>query len=260
VTISFAGLVGIFVGSFLNVVVYRAPLGLSVSSPRSFCPTCRRQLTWWENVPVVSWLALRGRCRTCHLPISIRYPLVEVSTGVAFALVTWAWHGNVVAAAYCCLAATMIAVGLIEYGGQRSPLSVAASGTVAALVIVVVGAGVQGKWPIVVGSLIGTSVAALTFAVLRSIDPECRDPRGHGRTALLVAGCWVGGLGLVPAAVGAGLWIAVYFACMVAAWSRTRQTLGGGPGSDSPRLHPVVGTPLVSALAVALAASLIVKG
>ena len=61
-----AGVVGLFVGSFLNVVVYRTPLGLSVSAPRSFCPTCRRQLTWWENVPIGSWVALRGRCRTCR--------------------------------------------------------------------------------------------------------------------------------------------------------------------------------------------------
>ena len=228
-TISFAGLVGVFVGSFLNVVVYRAPLGLSVSSPRSFCPTCRRQLTWWENVPVVSWLALKGRCRTCHVPISIRYPLVELSTGVIFALVTWAWHGNIVAAAYCCLAATMTAIGLIEYGGQRSPLSVAALGTVTAQAIIVVGAGVQGHWRIVEGSLIGTSIAVISFTLLRSADPDCRDPRGHGRTSLLVAGCWIGGLGLWPAVVGAGVWIVTYLVCMTGAWSLARQTAGWRP-------------------------------
>ena len=80
VALPLAGVVGLFVGSFLNVVVYRAPLGLSVAAPRSFCPTCERQLHWWENVPVVSWLALRGRCHTCHQPISVRYPLVELAT------------------------------------------------------------------------------------------------------------------------------------------------------------------------------------
>ncbi len=117
-----AGIVGLFIGSFLNVVVYRAPLGLSVSSPRSFCPTCDRQLVWWENVPVVSWLALRGRCHTCHEPISARYPLVEATTAVAFAFVAWGWHGSLITAGYCVLAATAISVGLIEYGGHRSPL------------------------------------------------------------------------------------------------------------------------------------------
>src|SRR5664280_3022890 len=76
VTIPVAVIVGLFVGSFLNVVVYRIPLGLSVAKPRSFCPTCDRQLKWWENVPVVSWVALRGHCHTCHEPISARYPFV----------------------------------------------------------------------------------------------------------------------------------------------------------------------------------------
>ena len=61
VVIPLAVVVGLIVGSFLNVVVYRAPLGLSVSTPRSFCPTCDRQLAWWENIPLGSWLFLRGR-------------------------------------------------------------------------------------------------------------------------------------------------------------------------------------------------------
>src|ERR1700734_649119 len=111
-TISCAGLIGVFVGSFLNVVIYRTPLGLSVNSPRSFCPTCERQLAWWENIPIVSWIGLKGRCRTCGTPISIRYPLVELSTGIVFALVTWAWDGTIVSAAYCVLAAAMVAVSL----------------------------------------------------------------------------------------------------------------------------------------------------
>src|SRR5271156_4004784 len=122
VVIPLGTIVGLFVGSFLNVVIYRAPLGLSVSRPRSFCPTCDRQLQWWENVPVVSWLALRGRCRTCRQPISPRYPLVELSTGVVFGLIVWGWHGQMAAVGYCVLAAGMIAVGLIELEGQRAPV------------------------------------------------------------------------------------------------------------------------------------------
>ena len=77
-------LFGLVVGSFLNVVVHRLPLeGESVLRPlRSRCPSCRHELTWWENVPVVSWLALRGRCRTCGWPIPIRYPLVELANAL----------------------------------------------------------------------------------------------------------------------------------------------------------------------------------
>ena len=217
-TISVTGVVGLFVGSFLNVVVYRTPLGLSVSTPRSFCPTCRRQLTWWENIPIASWIGLRGRCRTCHVRISVRYPLVELATGVSFALVTWAWQGTLVSAGYCCLSASMIAVGLIEFGGKRSPLSVAAIGTGAALLLIVIGAGWHHQWRIVVGSLAGTLVAAIAFAALRGADPNCSDPVARS-VCTAAAGCWLGGLGLVPTATGAGFWILTYFVWMVGAWA-----------------------------------------
>lgn len=84
----FAFLVGICVGSFLNVVIARVPEGLSVSKPRSRCPKCGHQLSWYENVPLLSWLVLRGRCRGCKAPISIRYPVVELLVGLlALALV-----------------------------------------------------------------------------------------------------------------------------------------------------------------------------
>ncbi len=261
VTIFIAGIFGLFVGSFLNVVVYRSPLELSVSSPRSFCPSCKRQLTWWENIPVGSWIALRGRCRTCHLPISPRYPLVELATGIAFGLVTWAWHGTFVSAAYCCLAAAMIAVGLIEFDGHRAPLSIAAIGTGAALVVIVAGGVWEHHWRIVIGAVVGTMVASIVFGGLRRADPECRDPRGHGRSALLIAGCWIGGLGLGPAAVGVAAWIVVYFLCMVGAWRLAGVRPSAGAGQQPPRkVHPVVATPLVSAIAVGLAASLVVWG
>jgi leader peptidase (prepilin peptidase)/N-methyltransferase len=257
-TVPFAGIVGLLVGSFLNVVIYRSPLGLSVTTPRSFCPTCQRQLHWWENIPVASWLALRGRCHGCHQPISARYPLVELSTGIVFALVTWAWHGTIVAAAYCLLAAGMIAISLIEYGGKRAPLSVAAISTIGAQLIIVVGAGWQHHWRIVGGSLTGTAVAIVVYALLRSLDPDCADPRGHGRSALLIAGCWAGGLGLEPLAIGAATWIVTYFLCMTGAWSAARLLSGSAPAPEPvPPISPVLAVPLVSALGVALAASLI---
>ncbi len=260
-TIVIAGVFGIFVGSFLNVVVYRAPRGLSVSSPRSFCPVCKRQLAWWENIPVGSWIVLRGRCRTCHLPISLRYPLVELATGIIFGLVTWAWHGTLFSAAYCCLAAAMIAVSLIELDGQRAPLSIAAIGTGAALVIIVAGGAWQHHWYAVIGALAGTIAAWVVVAALRRADPACRDPRGHGRTALLIAGCWLGGLGLGPTALGVTAWIAVYFVCMVGAWRLARVSSSPAGGQHPGRtLHPIVAAPLVPAIAVGLAASLVVWG
>ncbi len=97
----FVWLLGLCVGSFLNVVVYRLPRDLSVAEPRwSFCPTCRRTLSWIENLPLLSWLLQAGRCRGCRQPISPQYPLVEACTGLAFVL---AYHALFLADAWSAL-------------------------------------------------------------------------------------------------------------------------------------------------------------
>jgi leader peptidase (prepilin peptidase) / N-methyltransferase len=83
----FAGLVGLTFGSFLNVCLSRWPASESVVKPRSHCRGCGRTLAWWENVPLLSWLALRGCCRTCHARISWRYPLVELAVGALWAAI-----------------------------------------------------------------------------------------------------------------------------------------------------------------------------
>ena len=83
----FAGLLGLAIGSFLNVVVYRVPAGRSLT-PDSACPNCGTAIRRRDNIPIVSWLLLRGKCRGCAQPISARYPLVEAGTAVAFVLVT----------------------------------------------------------------------------------------------------------------------------------------------------------------------------
>jgi leader peptidase (prepilin peptidase)/N-methyltransferase len=85
------GVLGLAIGSFLNVVVYRVPNGKSVVAPPSACPNCGMQIRPRDNVPVLSWLALRGKCRGCATSISRRYPLVELGTGLFFAAVT-AWY------------------------------------------------------------------------------------------------------------------------------------------------------------------------
>jgi leader peptidase (prepilin peptidase)/N-methyltransferase len=85
----FAGLFGLLFGSFLNVCLSRWPEGESVVKPRSHCSSCGRTLKWWENVPLISWLALRRRCRTCGERIGWRHPLVELATGVLWATIAW---------------------------------------------------------------------------------------------------------------------------------------------------------------------------
>lgn len=90
----FAGILGMLIGSFLNVVIYRVPAGLSVVSPASRCPVCETPIRWYDNIPVFSWLWLRAKCRTCKTPISARYAGVELLVGVLAAIFWWQVGGN----------------------------------------------------------------------------------------------------------------------------------------------------------------------
>jgi leader peptidase (prepilin peptidase)/N-methyltransferase len=90
----FAGLLGLAFGSFLNVCLSRWPEGESIVQPRSHCRNCDHTLAWWENVPLVSWLVLRGRCRNCRAWIGWRYPLVELAVGALWAFVGWRLFGS----------------------------------------------------------------------------------------------------------------------------------------------------------------------
>ncbi len=87
--------IGACIGSFLNVVIYRVPLGMSVNEPkRSFCPLCKKAIPMWLNIPLVSWLGLRGRCKECHAPIPFRYFAVELLTALLFVAVWWVVAGQ----------------------------------------------------------------------------------------------------------------------------------------------------------------------
>ena len=85
-----AAVFGACIGSFLNVVIYRLPLGQSLVTPPSRCPQCGYRLKWYDNIPILGWLLLGGRCRECRNRISIQYPIVELTTAVLFVLVVWA--------------------------------------------------------------------------------------------------------------------------------------------------------------------------
>ena len=107
-------MLGLLVGSFLNVVIHRVPLKQSVIRPRSRCPGCGTQLAERDNIPVVSWLLLRGRCRTCAMPIPPRYPLVELLTGALFALVGLRFGADWAVPAYLVLVAALVAISFID--------------------------------------------------------------------------------------------------------------------------------------------------
>lgn len=107
---------GLMIGSFLNVVIYRLPLGENLSKPRSKCPGCGQMIRWYDNIPVVSWVLLRARCRNCSTRISLRYPMVELLCGVCFFFAARAWLPDFATTAVCCIAlALLIAISYIDW-------------------------------------------------------------------------------------------------------------------------------------------------
>lgn len=137
--LAFAGCLGLVCGSFANVLIYRLPRCESVVFPGSHCPACGTPIPWYLNIPVLSFLALRGRCASCKVPISPRYPLVEASTGLLFLACAWAWGPTVKAgwgAAFCLLC---LPLGLIDLEHQILPDRLTYPGLAAGLLFSVTG-------------------------------------------------------------------------------------------------------------------------
>src|SRR6516164_4594459 len=103
-------LFGLIIGSFLNVTIHRWPRGRSVIRPRSHCVRCRKMIAWYDNIPLVSYIVLGGRCRYCKRKISIRYPLVELLTGLLFFYLVLTQGANLAAVKICVFAAIMVAL------------------------------------------------------------------------------------------------------------------------------------------------------
>jgi leader peptidase (prepilin peptidase)/N-methyltransferase len=142
----FAMVFGLVVGSFLNVVIHRVPRGESIVTPGSRCPGCGHSLSAWENIPVFSYLAQRGRCRGCGTSISLRYPAIEVLTGVLFAAVV-AIHGpQAMTLIWLAFVAALIAAAAIDFDHRIIPDAISLGGLLFALVAVPV-VHVAGGWP-----------------------------------------------------------------------------------------------------------------
>lgn len=123
---------GCMVGSFLNVCIHRMPLGLSVVNPPSHCPHCKYSIPWYLNVPLLTWLMLRGRCKNCGAPISVRYFLVELLTGLLFlaAWVSYCRQSPWVALVFCLFIAGLIAATFIDFEHFIIPDEITIGGTV----------------------------------------------------------------------------------------------------------------------------------
>lgn len=130
-----AGIVGAMIGSFLNVCIHRIPRGQSIVWPASACPACRRALAWYENIPLVSWLVLRGRCRTCRAPISVRYPIIEAITAAMF-VAAWLYYGpGALLVSRLVLGSALIVLFAIDLEHQLLPNAITLPGIVVGFVL-----------------------------------------------------------------------------------------------------------------------------
>ncbi|MGK7923598.1 MAG: A24 family peptidase [Trichodesmium sp.] len=125
---------GASIGSFLNVVIYRIPAGVSILWPPSHCPKCHSRLKATENIPIFGWLSLRGHCGHCHNPISIRYPVVELITGLLFLLLFWKFGITISTLGYWTFFSWLIALSIIDLDTMTLPNPLTQSGLILGLV------------------------------------------------------------------------------------------------------------------------------
>lgn len=119
--LGFAFVLGAVVGSFLNVCIYRIPAGESIVSPRSRCPSCGAPIRWYQNIPILSWIFLRGHCANCRVPISVRYALVEALTGLLFTLVLYYFGFHWATPVFWVFVALLVTITFIDLDHQIIP-------------------------------------------------------------------------------------------------------------------------------------------
>lgn len=250
-----AGVIGLVVGSFANVVIYRTPRHLSVVRPPSFCPQCSTPIRGRDNIPVISWLALRGRCRTCGAPIAVRYPLVEAGAGVLFVLLSLASGPRWSVFGLCALGGTLGVSAVIELDNQEVPQAVSEIGAALGLAGLAGAAGVEHHWTRFAGAAVGALLAALLSPVLRRWAQSVGRPSGERWWALVPAGAMIGWSGPVGAATGVGvLCLAVLALPGDRRPSQTAATgVSAGDGRVRRRLPSAAGPVVAAAVAAAVA-------
>jgi leader peptidase (prepilin peptidase) / N-methyltransferase len=169
-----AGVLGLAIGSFLNVVIYRVPAGESVVHPPSRCPNCGATIRNRHNVPVLGWLVLRGKCFDCKAPISPRYPIVELVTGLLFFAVTWrVLHLDLGEAlpAYLWFTAIGIALTMIDIDHKRLPDKIVLPSWIVLAVLLTIASAASGDWAALGRAGIGAAALFVLYFTLAFIYP-----------------------------------------------------------------------------------------
>lgn len=214
--VALVGVTGLAIGSFLNVVVYRVPAGLSVVHPRSACPSCGHEISARENIPLLSWMLLRGKCSSCAAPISKRYPLVELAGAAAFVVVAvWATPDLASAAtistsiavvlrlvAFLYLAAITVALAIIDIESHKLPNVIVLPGYAVGAALLGTASLLEGDFVALGRMAAGAGILFAFYFVLAIISPR---GMGMGDVKLAgVLGLFLGSLGWGQLAVGAG--------------------------------------------------------
>ena len=221
VLVALAGFLGLLVGSFLNVVIYRLPKMMeqqwqaecaelsgkgvipaaekfSLVSPRSRCSNCGHMIAWHENIPLLSYVFLRGKCSVCGAPFGIRYPFVELSTALLFAFCVWRWGNTPVAVAWCGFSAALLVLALIDWDTTLLPDDI----TLPLLWAGLISAALQFNPAVTLADALWGAVAGyvslwLVYWAFKLVTGK--EGMGYGDFKLFAAlGAWFGWSALVP--------------------------------------------------------------
>jgi len=237
--VAIAGFLGLLVGSFLNVVIYRLPKmmeqqwaaecaeltgqtsepaaeKLSLISPRSRCSNCGHMIAWYENIPLLSYLFLRGKCSVCGTPFGIRYPVIELTTGLLFAFCAWRWGNTPATLAWCGFSAALLALAVIDWDTTLLPDDITLPLMWAGLVFAVLQLNPQVALPDALwGAVAGYVSLWSVYWVFKLVTGK--EGMGYGDFKLFAAlGAWFGWSALVPiilmaSVIGAVVGIAMKF-------------------------------------------------
>lgn len=219
------GAFGSIIGSFLNVVIHRVPHGRSVLRPASACGACGHAIRWYDNIPLLSWLLLRARCRDCGARISARYPLIELATALAFAGVAARFVPEVLAAegvagssaalialaAYLYLAAISVSLAAIDLETMRLPNAIVLPAYVVGAVALTAAAALGGAWGQLATAGLGLVIMGAIYLIPALIRPDAiggGDVKLAGVLGLFLG--WMGwpalGVGIIAGFILGGAW------------------------------------------------------